>query len=217
MCAVHSKNRIIELFAGLRKTYGDPQRFWPYWCAKKKTKRDREMIIIGAVLTQRMGWRNVDMALINLRQAGLLSLAKIARLKNLKKLTQLIRPVGFFQTKPQRLFDTASFVMREYGSVGKTMKENSAVLREKLLAIKGIGPETADTILLYALDKPVFVIDEYTKRFAQQHRLSKDVSYEHLQNLFETKLSKNPRLFQNFHALIIVSQKGGQGSMMKKI
>jgi endonuclease-3 related protein len=210
-------NRIIELYQELRRAHGTPSRFWPYWCAPKKTTRDREIIIIGAVLTQRMSWRNVDMALENLKQAGLLSLARIARLKSLKRLTRLIRPVGFFHTKPQRLFDIASFIVREYGSVGKAMKENSAVLREKLLAIKGIGPETADTILLYALDQPVFVVDEYTRRLVQQRRFSKDVNYEHLQNLFETKLPQNPQLFQDFHALIIISQKGGQGSMMKKI
>lgn len=211
------QNQIFKLYRRLYQQYSSPALFWPQWCAKKKSIRTRELIIIGAVLTQRMSWRNVDIALKNLKQENLLSLKKISELKSLKKLSRLIRPVGFFQRKPKCLFEVASFIVNEYQDVRRLKKQKTEILRQKFLGIKGVGLETADTILLYALDKPVFVIDEYTKRLVQQNQLSSNLDYESLQSLFERSLSKDYRLFQDFHALIVIDQKGKQKAKMRKV
>ena len=145
---------------------------WPQWCARQKSPRLRELIAIGAILTQRTSWHNADLALRNLQKANLLSLVSIAEIKDIGQLVDLIRPAGFFTTKPQCLFDLCDFIIKEYGNLENFRQEDLNNAREKLLAIKGIGPETADTILLYALDKPIFVIDEYTKRLVQKLKLA---------------------------------------------
>jgi len=208
---------IHQLYLELLERHGGPERFWPQWCAAHKTPALRELIAIGAVLTQRTSWHNADLALRNLQKAGLLSLAAIAALPNLEKLTELIRPAGFYTTKPQRLFDFCSFVTCEYGSLEKLGQEELNVAREKLLALKGIGPETADTILLYALDQPTFVIDEYTKRLVKGRGLATKFGYDHLKGLFEEQVPREVAIYQNFHVLIIVAQKGEAGSIMKVV
>jgi len=136
-------------------------------------------------------------------------------LKNLKKLTELIRPAGFCQTKPKRLFDFCSFAIEEYNGLENLVKEDLEITREKLLALYGIGPETADTILLYALDRPTFIIDEYTKRLVIRERLARALTYDYLKQLFEENLPQDVEVYQNFHALIIIEQKGKEGSVMK--
>ncbi len=168
-------------------------------------------------MTQRTSWYNADLALRNLKREGLLSLEKIAALSDLKKLTALTKPAGFYQSKPKRLFNFCRFIIGEYGSLGKFRGEDLAIARGKLLSLNGVGPETADTILLYALDKPTFVIDEYTKRLVKKLRLSTKFTYGHLKTLFEANLPCNVRLYQDFHTLIIVEGKGRAGSVMKKI
>jgi endonuclease-3 related protein len=191
--------------------------FWPQWCAKRKTDGLREIIVIGAILTQRTGWYNANLALKNLKKANLLSLSKIASLPNLKRLGKLIRPVGFYQTKPKRLFALASFITEEYGSLKEFAKESLTRARDKLLSVYGIGPETADTILLYALDKPSFVIDEYTRRLVKKRKLSQKPDYDSLKELFEKSLPRDVGVFQKFHALIIIDQKGGKQSLMEVV
>ena len=169
----------------------------------------------AAILTQRTSWHNAELALKNLQQTKLLSLAKIAKLKPVQ-LRKLIKPAGFSQTKARRLIVLSQFVVKNYKTVRNLLKENTAELREKLLALYGIGPETADTILLYALAKPSFVIDEYTRRLVKKQGLGKELGYEHLQDLFEKNLVKNAKLYQDFHALIIISQRGVEKSRMSK-
>jgi len=195
---------------------GNPVKYWPQWCAKNKLTKDREKIIIGMILVQRTNWHNADVALKNLKEEGLLSIKKITELNSLEKLTQLIRPAGFYQSKPRRLVDICSFVVNQ-GGIGGLMKNETTTVRQRLLDIKGVGQETADTILLYALDKPVFIIDEYTRRWVKKNKLISEKSYFLLQRYFESNLPKNVHLYQSFHCLIIVSQKGQEKSVMEMV
>lgn len=210
-------NGIYKLYFDLFQKFGPVHRFWPQWCCWQKTSRMRELIALGAILTQRTSWRNSEIALENLKKEGLLSIEKIASLSDLNKLTDLIRPAGFYTTKPGRIHGLCQFITNEYGTIGNFRKEELEVARQKLLKLSGIGQETADTILLYALDKQTFVIDEYTKRLVKREKLSKTFDYESLQRLFEKNLPCDVRIYQDFHALIIIEQKGEKGSMMKEI
>jgi len=210
-------DKIYTFYQNLYKKYGPAEKIWPDWCKSHKSNREREIVAIGAIFTQRTSWRNADLALRNLKKEKLLSFQKISQLKNLKKLTKLIRVAGFYQSKPKRLYDLCSFINQEYKNLEKFRKIDQGLAREKLLSLNGIGPETADTILLYACDRPSFVIDEYTKRFVKKHRLSQRQDYDSLKQLFEKSLPKSTRIYQNFHILIIVDQKGKAASMMAKI
>jgi endonuclease-3 related protein len=217
-CAeMRSNNRIYQLYLHLLKVYGPPAKFWPQWCAQKKSPQEVELIALGAVLTQRTSWHNADLALKNLKKANLLSISKISEFNSLNYFTELIRPAGFYQSKPKRIVDFCRLVVYKYGSLEKMKQEKLRILRKKLLAIKGFGSETTDTILLYALDLPVFVVDEYTKRLVRRENLTTDLSYDNLQNLFQKNLPVDVHLFQNYHALIIVDQKGEAGSVMERI
>jgi len=211
---LNSKENILRFFQKLVAEYGDPVNYWPQWCAKEKSIEDREKIIIGMVLVQRTTWHNANLALKNLSQNSLLSIKKIAQLKFLNKLTQLIHSAGFYQSKPKRLFDLCSFIISE-GGVSKLMKNDTSDIKLKLLRLKGVGPETADTILLYALDKPVFIIDEYTRRFVRKNNLTTETDYLKLQQYFEINLPKNIDLYQKLHALVIICQRGVSKSTME--
>jgi len=218
------ENHLEKLYRELRKKYGKPSGQWRLWCKRPKTEREREEVIIGAILTQRTNWKNVEIAINNLKKAGINSLKDICKL-GVKKLTPLIRPSGFYRTKARYLFSLAKFIIENYGTLekskkirssppfaplGQMRKEEPEELRKNLLKLKGIGPETADSIMLYALDKPVFVIDEYTKRLVRKRRLSSDISYAFLQKLLEKNLKRDFRLFQDFHALIVINGKSSR-------
>jgi endonuclease-3 related protein len=199
-------NVFEKLYQQLKEKYGKPQGQWSLWCHRPKTEQEREEVIIGAILTQRTNWKNVESALTNLKKAKINSLRDIERLGS-KKLEDLIKPSGFYQVKARYLFNLTKFIIKNYGSLEKIKKVELKELREKLLKLKGIGPETADSILLYALDKPIFVIDEYTKRLMKKRKLAENLSYEFLQKLFEKNLKRNFRLYQDFHALIVIDGK----------
>lgn len=205
---------LFHYYKQLYQEFGNTLDYWPQWCAKEKTITEREKIIIGMILVQRTSWHNANIALKNLKNKRLLSLPKIANLKSLEPLTQLIRPAGFYQSKPQRLFDVCSFIVNN-GGIKKLMSINTNKIRSQLLNIKGVGPETADTILLYALDKAVFVIDEYTRRWVEKNDLTSEKDYLRLQQFFQTNLKPNLNVYQNFHTLIIVSQRGREKSKME--
>lgn len=202
------------LFQKLIAEYGDPVKYWPQWCAGKKSIEDREKIIIGMILVQRTTWHNANLALNSLKQNSLLSITKIAQLKSLDKLTQLIRSAGFYQSKPKRLFDLCTYIVNQ-GGVEEIIKKDTLCIRSKLLNLKGVGPETADTILLYAFDKPVFIIDEYTRRFVKKNDLTSETDYLNLQKYFENNLPKDIDLYKKLHALIIISQRGPTKSVME--
>lgn len=201
--------KIGKLYQELKKKYGPPGEQWRLWCKRPKTATEKEEVLIGAILTQRANWRNVELAITNLKKAGFLSLKKISLVsgRDRNKIATLIRPSGFYQQKAEYLLGLARFVIKNYGGLKKMSAEPLAKLRQELLALKGLGPETADSILLYALDKPVFVIDEYTRRLAQKKRLSRDLSYNNLQKMFEENVKKDFQLYQDFHALIVIEGK----------
>jgi len=162
-------------------------------------------IIIGAILTQNTNWKNVERAIKNLKDHNLFTPEKLAQL-DLKKLEKLIRPSGYYHQKALRIKQFLIFFLSPpiSGSIEKIKKIPTAHLRKMLLGIKGIGPETADSILLYALGKKVFVIDAYTRRiFSRLGLVSEQASYEQAQNFFEQNLPKSVKLYNDYHAQIV--------------
>lgn len=196
-------NVFEKLYKELKRKHGSPRGQWSLWCKRPKTEKEREEVLVGAVLTQRTNWKNVDLVFENLRRVKVASLRDVLRLGP-KKIKDLIKPSGFYKTKSWYLIDLAKFVLKNYGSLAKMRRSGNKELREQLLKLKGIGPETADSILLYALDKPVFVIDEYTRRLAKKRGLAKNLNCASLQELFEKNLKRDFRLYQDFHALIVI-------------
>lgn len=173
-----------------------PQRWWP--------GRTRFEVIAGAILAQNTSWSNVERAIATLRCEKLLSAAGIERVP-LGRLARFIRSSGYFRQKARKLKAFVKFLCTQYhGSLDKLFATPTAELREQLLSVHGIGPETADSILLYAGNHPVFVIDAYTRRILQRHRLAHGKeSYEEIRRLFEQSLPPSPTLFNEYHALIV--------------
>ncbi len=158
-------------------------------------------VAIGAILTQNTAWSNVERAIAALKDAAVLSPEALLALPE-ETLASLIRPAGYFRVKARRLRHFLSFLTAH----GGTMENLRHVpqLRQRLLEVPGIGPETADSILLYALDVPRFVVDTYTRRIFHRHGLvPEDIGYDELQAFFEDALSPDVPLFQEFHALIV--------------
>jgi endonuclease-3 related protein len=189
-------NIIYDIYKTLYKTYG-PQHWWP-----AKTKLE---IIIGAILTQNTSWHNVEKAITNLKKYKLISVDKLHKIK-IEVLQKVIRPAGFYKQKSQTLKNLISFLMKEYnGKITTFLKEKQNILREKLLAIKGIGKETADSIILYAANKPLFVVDKYTRRIFSRHSIIKNenIEYDKLQNLITKNLPKKVKIYNEFHALLV--------------
>lgn len=188
-------NRLLEIYKKLYDTFG-PQHWWP-----GETPFE---IAVGAILTQNTNWGNVEKAIDNLKKERVLNPESIYKIKT-ESLTTLIKPAGYFNVKAKRLKAFISFFVNEYnGSVERMKKEDMYILRLKLLHINGIGPETADSILLYALNKPVFVVDAYTKRVLSRHKFMEyDRTYEEFQELFHSSLKRDVKLFNEYHALFV--------------
>jgi len=212
-------SKIYQLYLWLLEKYGRPRDFWAKWCKRKKTRQDREEIVLGAILTQRTNWKNVEMSLKNLKGAKALSIKETYRAgrKNIILLENLIRPSGFYKQKSQRLFQLCKFIVERHKSLEKFFKQDLKTCREQLLNLSGIGPETADSILLYAGDKPIFVVDEYTRRFVKKRKLSQNHSYHYLQDLFQKNLPKDVKIYQDFHAMIVLDGKGTKWDLITKI
>jgi len=186
-----------ELFSILLKAYGE-QGWWP-----ADTPFE---VCVGAVLTQNTAWRNVERAIENLKREGLLSPEAIAEI-DIGRLKELIKPSGFYNQKAERLKLLSEFIVRK-GGIENLKREGRKRLRRELLSIKGIGRETADSILLYALEKPSFVVDTYTRRLLFRLGITEreDESYEEVKALFEREIPperKNVKLYNEFHALIV--------------
>lgn len=184
-----------EYFDAMSKSLG-PMRWWP-----AKTPFE---VIVGAILTQNTAWTNVKLALENLRREKLLNPNAMGKVRE-AKLARLIRPSGYFRQKARKLKSFLNFLESEYQASLKLMfEENTVALREKLLRVHGIGPETADSILLYAGRHPVFVVDAYTKRLLSRHRiLPENSTYDEVQQLFMGNLPSNDSHFNEYHALIV--------------
>ena len=161
-------------------------------------------VIVGAILTQNTNWTNVEKAIANLKKAKVLSPDKLHRL-DIKKLAELIRPAGYFNIKAARLKNFINWFFENYSGKLKNLEGiPTADLRQQLLSIKGVGPETADSILLYALNRLVFVVDAYTARIASRHHLiEKDADYHQIQEVFESNLPNDVELFNEYHALLV--------------
>ena len=188
-------NKIIEIYHKLYHAFG-PQHWWPGDSPFE--------IAVGAILTQNTNWANVEKAIASLKNKRALSAKGIHEMKT-EKLALFIRPAGYFNVKARRLKAFIHFLINDYhGSMGRMKNENLDTLRTKLLNVHGIGPETADSILLYALDNPVFVIDAYTKRALSRHSvINHDESYERIQDLFHETLKRDTELFNEYHALFV--------------
>jgi endonuclease-3 related protein len=201
-----AEKHIMRLYRRLRRNYGKPEGQWKMWCRRPKNLRDREEVVVGAVLTQNTNWKNVEYAVANLKKEGICSLEGIVHV-NKRKLRGLIRPSRFYNQKAEYLKRTAKFIHNTWGGLENLKKKRLPFLKGELTAVKGLGKETADSIILYALDKPAFVIDAYTKRLAEKLGLAKDLSYSALQNLFESSIPKDYGFYQDFHALIVIDGK----------
>jgi endonuclease-3 related protein len=161
-------------------------------------------VMVGAILTQNTAWSNVEKAIAGLKAAGLLSPQALAR-ADMRRIKRLIRPSGYFNQKAIKLKAFVRFFMREFGgSMERMAAKETAELRAMLLAVKGIGPETADSILLYALGKPVFMVDAYTRRaFHRLGFLPPDADYHSTQAFFLPLLPVDVALYNEFHAQIV--------------
>ena len=185
----------MEIFNALYNAFG-PRHWWPGDSPFET--------IVGAILTQNTNWKNVEKAINNLKRANLLEPKALYQLPY-DILVKLIHPVGFFNIKAKRLKAFLQFLFKEFqGNLGKMFSSETEPLREKLLSVQGIGPETADSILLYAGKKPSFVIDVYTKRILSRHSLiSEEASYEEIRAFFMDHLPQDIQLFNEYHALLV--------------
>ena len=189
------RKKLKDIYNTLFKAFG-PQHWWP-----GDTPFE---IAVGAILTQNTNWGNVERAINNIKRQKALN-AKILHEMPVKDLALLIKPAGYFNVKAKRLKEFLNFLANHYkGSMKKMEAECARSLRQRLLEVKGVGPETADSILLYALNKPVFVVDAYTKRVLHRHKLiSEKAAYHEIQGLFHKNLPQDLRLFNEYHALFV--------------
>jgi len=195
---MNKTQKLKKAYDLLHKNFGS-QGWWPltikgnktkHYAGSPKTDNHRFEIIIGAILTQNTNWKNVEKALYALSKNNLINIEKIKNTDQ-NTLAQLIRPAGYYNQKAERLKLKADFI-----------ENNPNPTKQQLLDVKGIGPETADSILLYAYQKPFFVIDAYTKRIFE--RLGyKEESYDEWQNLFTNNLKEDTKVFNEYHALLV--------------
>lgn len=190
---------LLNLYETLREEYGH-QGWWP--------GETRFEIIVGAILTQNTSWSNVERAIERMRRMGLFSIERILDAP-IEILWDAIRPSGYFRIKSERLLNFFRMVRERFScDLDEMATLNLSELRETVLSVNGIGPETADSIVLYAFEKPTFVIDAYTKRIlARLGLVDEDAGYYVLKELFETHLPESVELFKDYHAQFVVHAK----------
>ena len=191
--------RLMEMFDLMFAHFG-PRHWWP-----AETELE---VIVGAVLTQNTNWKNVEKAIFNLKERGLLSLKALCS-ASADELALEIRPAGYYNIKARRLKNLISFIEDHYGgNLASMLEDDISGLRHGLLSVNGIGPETADSIILYAANRPIFVVDAYTHRILKRHGMVEDtVTYQDMQELFMNNLPEDTRLFNEFHALVVETGK----------
>ena len=183
-----------ELYEFLLSHFG-PQRWWP-----AETPFE---VVVGAILTQQVAWKNVEKAIENLKNKHVLDPCKLSNL-SLEKLESYVKPTGFYRQKARRLKDICTYIFKEYNSNLKGLfNKGTSSLRAELLSLEGIGPETADSIILYAAEKLSFVIDAYTKRICERLQLTDDLNYEPLKRFFENSIPEDVEVYKEFHALLV--------------
>ena len=187
--------QLTQIYQLLFDRFG-PQIWWP-----GETPFE---VLVGAILTQNTNWTNVEKAVTNLKSTDLLSPEKLHQLE-LSDLAGLIRPAGYYNIKAKRLKNFIDWLYEAYdGRLTNLDSVSTDKLRAELLGINGIGRETADSILLYAFSRPIFVVDAYTARIAVRHGLIEpDADYEQLQELFQSNLPQDVKLFNEYHALLV--------------
>ena len=189
-------NVLTEIYDVLFKSFGK-QYWWPGDTGFE--------VVIGAILTQNTNWANVEKAIRNLKTARIFTPRKIHEIDQ-GKLAALIRPSGYFNVKAKRLKHFIEWLFLNYnGSLSKLFKLDYVTLREQLLSVNGIGKETADSIILYAAEKPTFVVDAYTKRVLVRHGvITEDYDYDAIKAVFENNLPTEVSLYNEYHALIVM-------------
>lgn len=190
------KGKILaEMYERLIRAVG-PRHWWPGDSPFE--------VIVGAILTQNTSWVNVEKAIGNLKRAGVLSPLGMRGVTR-DELAQVIKPSGFYRLKAIRLKRFIEFFFREFGGdMSRMRSEDLDSLREGLLGVHGIGPETADSIILYALEKPIFVVDAYTRRIFSRHNLiAEKWSYEQVQHMVMGELERDVGVYNEFHALLV--------------
>lgn len=188
-------NLFQEIYERLFAYYG-PQKWWPGETAFE--------VVVGAVVTQNTNWLNVTKAINNLRQRGLLSFSRLYSAP-LAEVAECLRPSGYFNIKARRLHGLLKMIAERYnGNLEDLFSDNTHTARANLLSVKGVGPESADAILLYGGHHPVFVVDAYTHRVFSRHKLvAEECSYDELQEAFTTRLPQDWQLYNEYHALIV--------------
>lgn len=197
MRAMH--DTLQEMYSRMRDHFG-PTNWWP--------GDTRFEIAVGAILTQNTAWTNVERAIENLKAAGLLRPRRLVEAP-LEDVEAAVRPSGYFRQKAHRVRLFSAHLLKHYGgSMARMAKRPLETLRPELLGLHGIGPETADDILLYALDKPVFVVDAYTRRILSRHGLvPSTIGYEDLRSVFEDHLEADIATWREYHGLIVFTGK----------
>lgn len=190
---------LYEIYERLYAYFG-PQNWWP-----AETPFE---VCVGAILTQNASWKNVKKAIENLKKNDLLEPKKLYEIP-LNNLTEIIKPSGFYNLKAKRLKNFVKFLVEKYeGSLEKLFSKELYEVRKELMSIKGLGKETVDSILLYAGNFPIFVVDAYTYRILNRHHLvPEETTYEEIQALFMENLPHNPQFFNEFHALLVACGK----------
>lgn len=187
-------NKLLDIYHILFDRFG-PQRWWPGDSPFE--------VMVGALLTQNTNWSNVSRAISNLKKDNLLSFDALEALP-VEVLAERIRPSGYYNMKAARLKNLLALIRENGGDLESLFNKDAAELRERFLAVNGIGPETADSILLYAAEKPVFVVDAYTHRILVRHGLiSEEATYYEIQDLFTDTLAKDVSLYNEYHALLV--------------
>ena len=188
-------DKVRSFYNALLAAWG-PQGWWP-----GETPLE---VCLGAILAQNTAWRNVERAIANLKAAGPLDPRALYELPE-EQLAELIRPAGYYHVKAGRLRNFLRLLVEEYdGSLERLFELPTERLRETVLAVRGIGRETADSIVLYAAERPVFVVDAYTLRIAFRHSLVElDADYETLQEVFASAVEKDVAVWKEFHALLV--------------
>jgi endonuclease III related protein len=190
-----NNSKLVDIYDRLYAHFG-PSRWWPGESPLE--------VMVGAILTQNTAWSNVERAIKRLKTEGALSASFLHQVDE-AVLSEWIRPAGYFHIKAGRLKNFFNFYFREYeGQIIKIKHQSLELLRSQLLSVKGIGPETADSILLYALEMPTFVVDAYTHRIFSRHRLiDEEIGYEELRGYFMDRLPVDPELYNEYHALLV--------------
>lgn len=194
-----NQNIFLRVYDRLFVRYGS-QHWWPGESAFE--------VLLGAVLTQNTNWRNVEKAIGNIKRAGLLTFPDLNALP-VEVLAEYIRPAGYYNIKARRLKNVFQMIEEEYeGELSFLFEDSLEDSRENLLRVKGVGPETADAILLYAAKKPVFVVDTYTHRIFSRHQMvEENIDYYSLQQDIMDSLPEDVALYNEYHALIVAVAK----------